>query len=167
MSAHLPFHVLVADVSPPQSIWVVAFGTIVGHSLCTAAAVVGGRYIATKISAKHGPPSSHSSPFHVLTPSSHPRRSMSLPHFRGRVRLRGPSLFLSIGPRRARPRCWSSAAPRQRRGAIPAAVMVNVCRPPPVLRYPAEDFLHRDLLYIMVSCYQCRFLAYALGPARP
>jgi hypothetical protein len=167
MSAYLPFHVLVADISSPQSIWVVAFGTIVGHSLCTAAAVVGGRYIATKISAKHGPPSSHSSPFHVLMSSSHPRRSMSLPHFRGRVRLRGPPFLLRLRSRRARPRCRPAAAPGQRRSAVSAAVIFNVCRTPPVFRWQADDFIRRDLLYIMVSCYQSRFLAYALGPARP
>jgi putative Ca2+/H+ antiporter (TMEM165/GDT1 family) len=34
--------------------WVVAFGTILGHSICTLAAVLGGRYISTKISVKHG-----------------------------------------------------------------------------------------------------------------
>ncbi|KAG6830799.1 hypothetical protein H0H92_014648 [Tricholoma furcatifolium] len=32
----------------------VAFGTIVGHSACTALAVIGGRYLSTKISVKHG-----------------------------------------------------------------------------------------------------------------
>lgn len=29
-------------------------GTIVGHSCCTALAVIGGRYVSTKISVKHG-----------------------------------------------------------------------------------------------------------------
>jgi Ca2+/H+ antiporter, TMEM165/GDT1 family len=42
------------SINLAQNIWVVAFGTIAGHSLCTGAAVLGGRYIATKISAKHG-----------------------------------------------------------------------------------------------------------------
>jgi len=36
-----------------HNLYIVAFGTIVGHSLCTALAVVAGRYISTKISAKH------------------------------------------------------------------------------------------------------------------
>lgn len=39
--------------TPPQSIPVVAFGTILGHSLCTLMAVMGGRYLSTKISVKH------------------------------------------------------------------------------------------------------------------
>jgi len=30
------------------------FGTIVGHSVCTAVAVLGGRWLSTKISVKHG-----------------------------------------------------------------------------------------------------------------
>lgn len=29
-------------------------GTVVGHGCCTALAVVGGRYLSTKISVKHG-----------------------------------------------------------------------------------------------------------------
>ena len=29
-------------------------GTIVGHASCTALAVIGGRYVSTKISVKHG-----------------------------------------------------------------------------------------------------------------
>ncbi|KAJ8082399.1 GCR1-dependent translation factor 1 [Marasmius tenuissimus] len=33
--------------------YVVAVGTIIGHCCCTAAAVVGGKYISTKISVKH------------------------------------------------------------------------------------------------------------------
>lgn len=37
----------------PQSIPVIAFGTILGHSLCTFLAVMGGRYLSTKISVKH------------------------------------------------------------------------------------------------------------------
>ena len=34
--------------------YVVALGTVVGHSCCTALAVMGGRYVSTKISVKHG-----------------------------------------------------------------------------------------------------------------
>jgi Ca2+/H+ antiporter, TMEM165/GDT1 family len=33
--------------------YLVALGTIVGHACCTALAVIGGKYISTKISAKH------------------------------------------------------------------------------------------------------------------
>lgn len=36
-----------------DNLYVVALGTIVGHSCCTALAVMGGRYISTKISVKH------------------------------------------------------------------------------------------------------------------
>lgn len=36
-----------------QTVGVIAFGTIIGHGLCTAGAVMGGRYISTMISVKH------------------------------------------------------------------------------------------------------------------
>ncbi|WWC71709.1 uncharacterized protein I206_105667 [Kwoniella pini CBS 10737] len=36
-----------------HSVPVIAFGTILGHGLCTAGAVIGGRYLSTKISVKH------------------------------------------------------------------------------------------------------------------
>jgi putative Ca2+/H+ antiporter (TMEM165/GDT1 family) len=36
-----------------QSIPVIAFGTILGHGVCTFGAVMGGRYLSTKISVKH------------------------------------------------------------------------------------------------------------------
>ncbi|EIN13113.1 vacuole protein [Punctularia strigosozonata HHB-11173 SS5] len=36
-----------------HNVWLVSFGTIVGHSCCTALAVLGGRYVSTKISVKH------------------------------------------------------------------------------------------------------------------
>ncbi|KAI9510738.1 hypothetical protein F5148DRAFT_523815 [Russula earlei] len=36
-----------------HNVYIVAIGTIVGHSLCTALAVIAGRYISTRISAKH------------------------------------------------------------------------------------------------------------------
>jgi len=32
----------------------VTLGTVVGHTACTALAVLGGRYVSTKISVKHG-----------------------------------------------------------------------------------------------------------------
>ncbi|KAI0716129.1 hypothetical protein C8T65DRAFT_572284 [Cerioporus squamosus] len=36
-----------------DNVYVVALGTVVGHSCCTALAVIGGRYVSTKISVKH------------------------------------------------------------------------------------------------------------------
>ncbi|ETW82964.1 transmembrane protein PFT27 [Heterobasidion irregulare TC 32-1] len=36
-----------------HNVYLVTIGTIIGHSCCTALAVVAGRYVATKISAKH------------------------------------------------------------------------------------------------------------------
>lgn len=36
-----------------HNVYVVALGTIIGHTCCTALAVISGRYISTKISAKH------------------------------------------------------------------------------------------------------------------
>lgn len=37
-----------------HNIWLVSFGTIVGHSLCTGLAVLGGSWLAARISVKHG-----------------------------------------------------------------------------------------------------------------
>ncbi|KAF9446715.1 vacuole protein [Macrolepiota fuliginosa MF-IS2] len=36
-----------------HNVYLVTLGTILGHSCCTALAVIGGRYISTKISVKH------------------------------------------------------------------------------------------------------------------
>ncbi|KAI9450147.1 UPF0016-domain-containing protein [Lactarius psammicola] len=36
-----------------HNVYIVAIGTIIGHTCCTALAVISGRYISTKISAKH------------------------------------------------------------------------------------------------------------------
>ncbi|KAI8969685.1 hypothetical protein BD414DRAFT_581841 [Trametes punicea] len=36
-----------------DNVYVVALGTVVGHSCCTTLAVLGGRYVSTKISVKH------------------------------------------------------------------------------------------------------------------
>ncbi|TCD62529.1 hypothetical protein EIP91_006780, partial [Steccherinum ochraceum] len=36
-----------------HNVYVVALGTIIGHACCTAVAVIGGRYVSTKISVKH------------------------------------------------------------------------------------------------------------------
>jgi putative Ca2+/H+ antiporter (TMEM165/GDT1 family) len=78
--------------SPPvrlQNVYVVTIGTVVGHSCCTALAVLGGRWLSTKISIKHGmslirstlkPPSLtirsnawRSGPLHPLRPYLLPR----------------------------------------------------------------------------------------------
>ncbi|KAK7023873.1 hypothetical protein R3P38DRAFT_2708693 [Favolaschia claudopus] len=37
-----------------HNVYLVTLGTVVGHSCCTALAVIGGRYVSTKISVKHG-----------------------------------------------------------------------------------------------------------------
>ena len=65
-----------------QNVYVVAFGTVVGHSCCTALAVMGGRYVSTKISVKHGeffrPKHSPPQPAHPVTDSrSRPRARAS------------------------------------------------------------------------------------------
>ncbi|KAF9483733.1 UPF0016-domain-containing protein [Pholiota conissans] len=36
-----------------HNVYLVTIGTVVGHSCCTALAVIGGRYVSTKISVKH------------------------------------------------------------------------------------------------------------------
>ncbi|KAI0028983.1 hypothetical protein K488DRAFT_57381, partial [Vararia minispora EC-137] len=36
-----------------HNVYLVTFGTIIGHSCCTALAVIAGRYVASKVSAKH------------------------------------------------------------------------------------------------------------------
>ncbi|KAN0120884.1 transmembrane protein PFT27 [Russula decolorans] len=36
-----------------HNVYIVALGTIIGHMVCTAIAVIAGRYVSTKISAKH------------------------------------------------------------------------------------------------------------------
>jgi putative Ca2+/H+ antiporter (TMEM165/GDT1 family) len=36
-----------------QNVWIVTAGTVLGHLTCTFAAVMGGRWLATKISVKH------------------------------------------------------------------------------------------------------------------
>ncbi|KAF9460596.1 vacuole protein [Collybia nuda] len=36
-----------------HNVYLVTLGTIIGHSCCTALAVIGGRYVSTKISVKH------------------------------------------------------------------------------------------------------------------
>jgi Ca2+/H+ antiporter, TMEM165/GDT1 family len=37
-----------------QNVWLVTFGTTLGHSFCTMLAVLGGRWISQHISIKHG-----------------------------------------------------------------------------------------------------------------
>ena len=34
--------------------WAVTIGTVIAHGCCTALAVIGGRYLASKISVRHG-----------------------------------------------------------------------------------------------------------------
>ncbi|KAL0959313.1 hypothetical protein HGRIS_014576 [Hohenbuehelia grisea] len=55
-----------------HNVYVVTLGTVIGHSCCTALAVIGGRYVSTKISVKHGMlyPSDDSSLLIVCLPSS-------------------------------------------------------------------------------------------------
>jgi len=36
-----------------HNVYIVALGTVIGHSCCTTLAVIGGRYVSTKISVKH------------------------------------------------------------------------------------------------------------------
>ncbi|KAI0266017.1 hypothetical protein BGY98DRAFT_1091858 [Russula aff. rugulosa BPL654] len=36
-----------------HNVYIVALGTIIGHTICTAIAVIAGRYVSTRISAKH------------------------------------------------------------------------------------------------------------------
>jgi putative Ca2+/H+ antiporter (TMEM165/GDT1 family) len=44
-------HTNLKDV---QNVYIVTIGTIIGHALCTGVAVLGGRWLSTKISIKHG-----------------------------------------------------------------------------------------------------------------
>lgn len=37
-----------------QNVWLVTLGTTLGHAVCTALAVLGGRWISQHISIKHG-----------------------------------------------------------------------------------------------------------------
>jgi Ca2+/H+ antiporter, TMEM165/GDT1 family len=37
-----------------QKVYLVVIGTVVGHAICTAGAVVAGRYVSTKIDVKYG-----------------------------------------------------------------------------------------------------------------
>lgn len=50
-----------------QNVYLVTLGTVIGHSMCTALAVIGGRYVSTKISVKHG--TCHFSPILPLPPA--------------------------------------------------------------------------------------------------
>ena len=60
--------------------YIVALGTVIGHSCCTALAVIGGRYVSTKISVKHGtyPLQAALNP-QVTFPSSHVWRINLIP----------------------------------------------------------------------------------------
>jgi Ca2+/H+ antiporter, TMEM165/GDT1 family len=53
--AIIPSALLLSGFPPDaKNVYIVAFGTIIGHMVCTAIAVIAGRYVSTKISAKHG-----------------------------------------------------------------------------------------------------------------
>lgn len=46
---------LIVDIAfSLQNVYIVTLGTVVGHSICTAVAVLGGRWVSTQISIKHG-----------------------------------------------------------------------------------------------------------------
>lgn len=64
-------------------------GTVVGHGCCTALAVIGGRYVSTKISVKHGTFGILLTP-HVLTiiPNSYLWRFAPLPIIRSFLPIR-------------------------------------------------------------------------------
>jgi putative Ca2+/H+ antiporter (TMEM165/GDT1 family) len=71
---------------PQQNVWIVTFGTTLGHCVCTAMAVIGGRWVSQHISIKHGTSCSAASPPFPGTESS-PRP----------VTLGGAVLFLIFG----------------------------------------------------------------------
>jgi putative Ca2+/H+ antiporter (TMEM165/GDT1 family) len=79
---------VIADVRvPTQSVGVIAFGTILGHGLCTFGAVMGGRWLSTIISVRH-------SEWRASITSVVPRSqlTMSIPH--SVVTLLGAAAFL-------------------------------------------------------------------------
>jgi putative Ca2+/H+ antiporter (TMEM165/GDT1 family) len=69
--------------------WWVTAGAIVGHGLCTAGAVIGGRAIAGRISMRNGRQHSLSRDVYELTNHSDPRRRYCLPDLRRHLSLRG------------------------------------------------------------------------------
>lgn len=62
----------------PQSMFLVALGTALGHACCTALAVIGGRWVSTKISIKRGELSSWKPDVKQNTNAVYPSRSHSL-----------------------------------------------------------------------------------------
>lgn len=68
--------------------WYVTAGAIVGHGLCTAGAVIGGRAIAGRISMRNGKSSFPTTMSRALTISSHPWRRNCFPHLRYHLPLR-------------------------------------------------------------------------------
>lgn len=68
--------------------WWVTAGATVGHALCTAGAVIGGRAIAGKISMRNGELSSRSILSSKLTQHSHSWRRHCLPGLRYHLRVR-------------------------------------------------------------------------------
>ena len=68
----------------------IAFGTILGHGLCTFGAVMGGRYLSTKISVKHSASSSDIREcLNADSRSSLLDRSRGVPGLCGTLRIRG------------------------------------------------------------------------------
>ena len=62
-----------------QSVPVIAFGTIIGHGICTLGAVMGGRLLSTKISVKHSASAAPS--WLAQLTSSHSDRCSRICHF--------------------------------------------------------------------------------------
>jgi len=72
-------HLLICRHVQLQNVYVITIGTVVGHSCCTAVAVLGGRWLSTKISIKHGASLLQFTPAPFsLTIFSNARRSSSL-----------------------------------------------------------------------------------------
>lgn len=81
-----------------QDYWWVTLGACVGHSICTGAAVIGGRAIAGRVSMKVGTYSSRLfQKFDGLTDFSYNRGRRSVPHLRRHLLRRSP-LGLELRP---------------------------------------------------------------------
>ncbi|PPQ91748.1 hypothetical protein CVT25_013238 [Psilocybe cyanescens] len=46
--------IAIISLGAAHNVYLLTFGTVLGHLCCTALAVIGGRYISNKISVKHG-----------------------------------------------------------------------------------------------------------------
>ena len=89
-AAHVrPSQLSSMSLTELQNVYLVSLGTIVGHACCTALAVIGGRYVSTKISVKHGTFSFLFAFWHpTYATDSHSRRSGSLPIIRRHLPIR-------------------------------------------------------------------------------